>query len=434
MASVYSKPTRNDERVRTLDFCRGIAVLGIFLCNICFMALPAEGVMSFSYRETVPFLQNYMFIWSMFFDGTQRGLFSLLFGIGMLIFLQRNSEKIGAGPAADLYFRRITFLFLFGLVNAYLFLWAGDILAPYALFTFLAFAFRNASQKMLITISTVLILISSLAIIPSSLSTLGDHEAYQQAQVLVKNGSELSEEQQAAVDKWEKKPDPAEIKESVKVINAGLSGVWEHHIAELGFVLSFIYYSFFLDCIPLFFLGIVLYRMGVFKPDYPLAKLVYPGALLVMVAWLWRYVDAHYTTAVLDRVILAYISPFSPIVRTALTIGYALLLVGGYRYLYQLFIAKAVVATGQMALTNYLSQSIIGALVFYGLGLYGALNGAEIALVVFFVWGWQLTISPIWLHYFRFGPFEWMWRSLTYGQWQPFRKPSVRVNVATTMP
>ncbi|GGF84992.1 DUF418 domain-containing protein [Alteromonas lipolytica] len=434
MSQVLSQPTRNDERVKTLDFCRGIAVLGIFLCNIAFMAVPFEGLMSFSYRESIPFLQNFVFVWGMFFDGTQRGIFSLLFGIGMLIFLERNSSKIGPGPAADLYFRRIAFLFLFGLMNAYLFLWGGDILAPYAFYTFIAFAFRNSSQKTLITMASVLIVILSLIVVAGSLSTLEEHKAYQAAQTISDNGGELTEEQQKAIDTWEKKPDMEAIDKTVKAATSGIGGAWKNSFAELSMVLSYVYYGSLFDIIPMFFLGIVLYRWGIFKADFPLTKLVYPGILLVASAWIWRYFDAYYGTMVFDRVLSAYIAPLGPLVRAMLTLGYTFLFIAAYRYTYRLFIAKALVAVGQMALTNYLSQSIVGAVLFYGFGLYGVLNGAEIMLVVFAVWFFQLTVSSIWLQYFRFGPFEWLWRSLTYGQSQPFKRRSVQLNVASVEP
>lgn len=430
MLPVYSQPTLNDERIKTLDFCRGVAVLGIFLCNVGFMALPYDGLMSFSYRESIDYLQEAFFVWAMFFDGTQRGIFSLLFGIGMIIFLERNSNKIGAGPAADLFFRRIAFLFLFGLINAYVFLWGGDILAPYAFYTFIAFAFRNSSSKVLLTIVAVILLVYSLLAVAATMSALGEHDAYQEAQTIIDEGKELTEEQQEAYDKWLQKPDTEAIKETVKNVRSGFGGAYENSMSELSMVLSYIFYGSIFDLIPIFFLGIVLYRRGIFNSDYPLSRLVYPGILLVATAWVWRYTDAYYSYVELDRLILAYILPLSPIVRVMLILGYTFLLIAAYRYIYANFIAKALVAVGQMALTNYLSQSIIGAVIFYGFNLYGVLNGAEITLVIVAVWVFQLTTSAIWLHFYRFGPFEWIWRSLTYAKRQPFRKANTNMPAA----
>jgi uncharacterized protein len=79
---------------------------------------------------------------------------------------------------------------------------------------------------------------------------------------------------------------------------------------------------------------------------------------------------------------------------------------------------------GQMAFTNYLMQSLCVGLIFYGvgLGLFGKLQRYEIYFVVFAVWTVQIIYSHIWLRYFRFGPLEWAWRSLTYWELQPMKK------------
>ena len=87
------------------------------------------------------------------------------------------------------------------------------------------------------------------------------------------------------------------------------------------------------------------------------------------------------------------------------------------------WLMKALSAVGQMAFTNYLMQSIICTLFFfgYGLGYYGHLKFHQIYYVVASVWIFQMIFSVIWLKYFRFGPFEWVWRSLTYWKKQPLK-------------
>ena len=80
-------------------------------------------------------------------------------------------------------------------------------------------------------------------------------------------------------------------------------------------------------------------------------------------------------------------------------------------------------AVGRMALTNYLVQTLICTTIFYGhgLGLFGRVERQEQILIVFAVWVFQVAVSPLWLRYFRFGPFEWLWRSLTYQKVHPMR-------------
>jgi uncharacterized protein len=84
---------------------------------------------------------------------------------------------------------------------------------------------------------------------------------------------------------------------------------------------------------------------------------------------------------------------------------------------------KPLAAAGRMAFTNYLMQTIICTTIFYGhgFGLFGQVERTGQILIVFCIWIFQLTVSPIWLRYFRFGPFEWIWRSLTYRKAQPMR-------------
>jgi uncharacterized protein len=96
-----------------------------------------------------------------------------------------------------------------------------------------------------------------------------------------------------------------------------------------------------------------------------------------------------------------------------------------------MFLQRSLAAVGQMALTNYIMQTLICNSLFLGFGfsLYGQLERHELYYIVFSVWIFQLIISPIWLQYFRFGPLEWIWRSLTYWQKQPFKKAAAQTNI-----
>lgn len=87
-------------------------------------------------------------------------------------------------------------------------------------------------------------------------------------------------------------------------------------------------------------------------------------------------------------------------------------------------LTAALAAVGQMAFSNYLLHSLIATTIFYGhgLGLFGSVNRVGQIVIVFAIWAVQLVISPLWLAHFRFGPAEWVWRSLTYWQWQPLRR------------
>jgi uncharacterized protein len=110
--------------------------------------------------------------------------------------------------------------------------------------------------------------------------------------------------------------------------------------------------------------------------------------------------------------------------RWGMTFGHLGLLLLFIRSGIFVWLQRGLAAVGRMALTSYVSHSIICGIVFYGLGfgLYGEMARHELYYVVFAIWIFQLIISPIWLKYYRFGPLEWLWRSLTYLKSQPMKK------------
>jgi uncharacterized protein len=131
------------DRILSLDIMRGIVLFGVLLMNINGMGLArAYGNPTVSGGSTGWNLTTWITT-NLFFEGTMRALFSLLFGVGMFIFMDRL-EKKGAGiNAANIYFRRLLWLLVFGLIHGYLLLWTGEILYQYALMGFLVFSFRN---------------------------------------------------------------------------------------------------------------------------------------------------------------------------------------------------------------------------------------------------------------------------------------------------
>jgi uncharacterized protein len=85
-----------------------------------------------------------------------------------------------------------------------------------------------------------------------------------------------------------------------------------------------------------------------------------------------------------------------------------------------------------MAITNYLMHSAICLVLFILMGKYGQLERYQLYYVVFAIWAFQLAFSPLWLKFFRFGPVEWLWRSLTYLKWQPMRRPRASEGIVAT--
>jgi uncharacterized protein len=209
-------PLKALDRIQSIDVMRGIVLFGILLMNINGMALAdAYADPTVSGGSTGWDLYTWITT-NMLFEGTMRALFSLLFGAGMFILLDRM-EKKGAGiKAADIYFRRLTWLLVFGIIHGYLLVWTGEILFNYALMGFLVYSFRNMPPKKLIIIALVLF----------SSGTVWNYADYKANVKLMENvavaeqfktdGKELTEDLKTAQVKWEelqKKRSPEAIAE-----------------------------------------------------------------------------------------------------------------------------------------------------------------------------------------------------------------------------
>jgi len=152
-------PVDKQERIKTVDIVRGVAILGILLMNI-----PTFGghfsllVDSFSKPHNNADYITLAVIFS-FFEGTMRGLFSMLFGAGMLLFIMNKKDKPGGATVTEYYFRRLVWLVGFGLLHAYVFQWTGEILFFYGLMGMILYPFRNASVKWLWALGIITILL-----------------------------------------------------------------------------------------------------------------------------------------------------------------------------------------------------------------------------------------------------------------------------------
>lgn len=141
-------PVAQKERIIILDSLRGIAILGILLMNIAGMGLPFYSDPTVLDEKGINHTSWYFMTW--FADGTQRALFSILFGAGIILFVTNQEKKVSGLQPADVFFRRQLWLLIFGLINIYILLWSGDILFDYACYGMLMFVFRNWTPKKLL--------------------------------------------------------------------------------------------------------------------------------------------------------------------------------------------------------------------------------------------------------------------------------------------
>jgi uncharacterized protein len=430
-----ARPVSSTERIKSIDMIRGCATLGILLMNI-----PGFGI-DWSQLSTIlsgPHAgKDYYTAAAIFtfFEGTMRGLFSMLFGAGMVLFMQNKQAAVGGPTVADYYYRRLLWLVLFGLFNAYVLLWTGDILFFYGLCGMILFAFRKVKPYWLIVIGFVCV---GLGMFKNQnwYDDLRDtRRNYVEAIAAQKADKELTEEQQAALGAWPEmekgqKPDTANVNRNVRKMHSGYSTVFTHLLPQnAGSEVNYLYHGIW-DILSMMFIGMGLFGLGFFSNK--LSTSAYAMLLLIgygigiPLGWSYFYdgfvnQTTNFATYIDSfRVAPGQVYDFR---RFLLCLGHVSLLMLIFRSRIVPWLMKALANVGQMAFTNYLMQSIICTLFFfgYGFGNYNKLRFHELYYVVFSVWVFQLIFSSIWLRYFRFGPFEWLWRSLTYWKKQPMK-------------
>lgn len=422
------QPTQKKDRINSLDVIRGIALLGILLMNIHGMGLP------FAYGD--PTIAGgseglNLKVWimnNMLFEGTMRGLFTILFGASIILLTSRL-EKSGAGiKTADIYYRRLLWLLLFGIFHAYVLLWFGEILYPYALFGLMLFPFRNSKVKTLLICGIVLVSIGVLWDVADHRKTLKTQKEGLVAEALKKEGDSLSKDQQAAFDKWEKKKEKKtteEVTEQIKKMNEGYWSIIKTNAKMNQFMQTYVTYRYWpWDLLSFMFIGMAFFKLRVFHGE----KTYLYYLIMMVTGYLIGLSINYYETSIdvnsnFDVVAMSKSGQTYHIGRLFTTLGHIGLFMLFIKSGFLNFLQKSLAAVGKMALSNYLIHSIITAFVFLGFGfaLYGKLQRYELYYVVGAIWLFQLIFSPIWLKYFQYGPAEWLWRSLTYKKKQPLR-------------
>jgi uncharacterized protein len=404
---VQPTPVVDKERIESLDVLRGFALLGILAMNIRAMAAPFGAYMTpgafFPYEGASR--AAYIFT-SVVFDLKMMGLFSMLFGAGVLLYAEKRTES--SEPPRALWFRRMFWLLAIGLVHAYL-IWEGDILVPYALCGILVLWWaRRWSVRALATAAAVFLVIGAAGLVAQGAMWDSMPEADRAWQLALLSPSPQQAEEQLAVMRGAYWPIVADRAPFV-------------FMTETIFFLMF----FLWRCGGMMLLGMALYKSGFLEGRW--SARAYAGIAVGCLALGWTL--AAFGVSELERVRFAMPQRSAADVwnyagAVFASIGYAATLLLLVRHGALAALRRRLAAVGQMAFTNYLSHSIVTAVVFlgWGLGLAGSLDYATQLLFVAGVWIVQLIVSPIWLAQFRFGPAEWLWRSLTYWQRQPMRR------------
>lgn len=365
---------------------------------------------------------------NMLFEGTMRGLFTMLFGSGFILLTNKGEQK-GAGlEAADIYYRRTMWLLFFGLIHSYLFIWFGEILYQYGLFGLMLFAFRKTAPRYLVTLGVTLLLIGTFFSVIHYHEDLEIKSAGLAAELAKDSNQELTEEQQADLDTWKKKLAKKTIEDVQEENDALHQGYWsivKHRAGMIQYFQTVLVHEFWIwDILSYMLIGMALFKWGVFQAERTVK--VYLSMMLVGYA-IGLTVNYWETNLLIsnnfDFITMGKADQTYQLGRLFTTIGHIGLFMLFIKSGILKFLQNALAAVGKMALSNYLIHTVISNIIFmgFGFGLFGELQRYELYYVVIAIWIVQLIYSPIWLKYFRYGPAEWLWRSLSYMKVQPIR-------------
>lgn len=395
-------PVRRQDRIANLDILRGFAVLGILAVNAATFAWPAQ--IQFDPTLAPPWdatAANITGGWvvDVFFQDKFRSLFSLLFGVSIFLIGGERDDPV-RGPVLT---RRLMWLGLFGIVHGAA-IWMGDILLHYAYCGLIAMLGRSWSARRLILVgggmSLVFALVSAVSLWAQGAfaGQSGDNPFAMTPEAI-----------QAVIAAYQSGFPQAQIQ---NLMTWALAQAMSLFIAPVT--------------LALMWLGMGLYKSGFLSGRAP--TWVYGALVAVAAANLaffapQAWIDANGAPGAYPSGGLAGVgSSFAWVV----TLGYASLLILMTRFGLGV-VTRRLAPVGQMAFTNYLTQSLIMASLFYlpwGPMWFGdpAFAPAGLWAVVGAVWVVQLIWSPLWLGRFEMGPLEWLWRTLTYGRGVALRR------------
>lgn len=433
-------PISDKQRIVSLDIIRGGAVLGILLMNILMFGMFTEDS---SRWEALMLKASGPNFWTneiitVLFEGKMRALFCMLFGAGLMLFIQQKKQKDGKSPWRLFYFRMF-WLVLFGLMHAHLLLWKGDILYFYGIFGMIVFLFRNMKPGYKALGVPIVMVIGVILGQLFYADIRGKYLDQLEAKSAREAGLTLSDEQNQALETWEelrKEHIPNKEESQVKIIAMqGSYGEVASVVRPDSFKFQTKYLPFLLgDNVALMLLGMALLQWGFFagswtRKRYLITMLVGFGiGLPLSIFSQWYQVNylptmelnfKHMETHAFD-----WGGPIYQVQRIFQSLAHAAMLMLIIKSGIASWLMKSLRAVGQMAFTNYILQTVIATLIFfgYGLGYYDKLELYQLYFVVLGIWIFEMILSPIWLKYFRFGPLEWLWRSLSYWKRMPFRR------------
>lgn len=407
-------PVQQTERIQIVDILRGFALFGILLVNMALFSHPFQDLLF----PLDPALARYdrAAVWLIHFlgEGKFYALFSMLFGLGLTLLMDRVEAR--GGRFVPLYLRRLLILLIIGVIHAFL-IWMGDILIMYALLGFPLILFRKAKPRTLLIWAVILIALPLLFnVAVTGLVELGRSSPEGAVQI----DTAFAEAEAGFVTDLER---ANHVYSSGNFLEITAQRVYDYTSmgASAFFVMGF-------NVLGMFLIGVYFGKREIFKNLEAnrnfFRKLLFWGLLIGLAG------NALYATLIISLPRIELSGPLllatvaqgvgAPLLTLAYVSAFCLLAlspVWGERL-------KVLAPVGQMALTNYLMQSTVCTLIFYnyGLGFFGKMGAALGIGLTVAIYLLQIPFSHWWMKRFRYGPAEWLWRSLTYGKRQPLKR------------
>ncbi|MFG6116216.1 DUF418 domain-containing protein [Halobacillus sp. MO56] len=384
-------PLREAERLEWIDAARGLAILGIFMVNV-----PAFNAPYFLYGgEEVywPSTTSYTIqaIIDIFFQASFYTLFSFLFGFGIEMMRERLTAK--GFNEKQVIGRRLMILIGFGLIHAFL-IWHGDILLSYGLIGLLLLFFLNRSSKALLAWGVTLLLFFT-SFFSFSLYSLGPDY-----------GGWINE--------------PAIEQAKANYGSGTLLDIWSQNWNDWYYTNAPMNWPFLImSLLPMFLFGMYVARKK---------WLHQPAAHQTALFLLWVVTLLLFLGFKAGPYFFNNPAWFQMMQDNIGGSASAIFYVVSVTLLYQRSLGKRALHglsyVGRLSLSNYILQSLFSFLLFYsvGFGLYGQVPPLWSVIIVVLFYSVQIVISKWWLKTYRFGPLEWLWRTLTYGKKQPIRR------------
>lgn len=397
-------PVKQQHRIELIDIFRGLAIFGIFMVNIHVMncAFPNRGMQEAQFQGFLD--TSTIAVLDLFFYGKFFPIFSFLFGLGISIQVSRQFEK---GTFSIPFFtRRLLALFLFG-IGHILFIWSGDVLHLYAILGAILLLFIKRSAKFLFISFIVLLIFPFYLDLFDWVISMLDFDFMQPLMSM-----------------------PHE--DLTHTYRTGsYSEIMNIRIKEYQSATEILWLILAPTAFAMIFLGAAVGKSGVLNRIPEFIQNTKIKALILFTA----------------AVTIHYLSPFilstfeetpSRIIRYFLVYPYiisdviiALSIIWFVAFLYQSSVGKKVLSplrhVGQMAFTNYISQSVLGLCIFssLGLGFYEKGSPSELVGMVIIIYICQIIFSKFWMKHFRFGPLEWLWRCISYLKIMPIKRTSL---------